>query len=464
MNRLPFRGNATPITLMVTLLLSCITDDDDGQPTTVRIGAVVPMTGALGSGRWEQLLDLAEQDMNAAAVQADVDFRFEIAVVDSNTNAVVAKPRAQELVDHFGVKAIITTTSADHIAIHRTYYDDETTNDLHVPLIGAATASPLINLESASDPASRNDESWSYRVVMSSGEEAAALAERIVELGDRNGDDQLNIGIISDTSAGNVALAAAVADAIDRRWIGAQIEQRYVSDTVDPETYDWNATIDALVDDLDGAFGLQQGFPDVVIEIAFPQLAIAITRAYCSAQSDAPLFHLHGLRSLSTQALQDVAEVCGSSLDTMEGVAYSLSDNEIYGPAFQQAWATFTGRDLVMFDATVYDAAVIAMLAVASARQGVVHPDDITGAMVRDALPFVQTRQARLIEPDALATGLGVLIDGASINYDGISGPCNFDTNGNVRQRIERYELRNGTFVITERLDCVSDSSCPPEP
>ena len=50
---------------------------------------------------------------------------------------------------------------------------------------------------------------------------------------------------------------------------------------------------------------------------------------------------------------------------------------------------------------------------------------------------------------------------GKPFDYQGASGPCDFDSRGDVVAQLARFQVRGGRFVDVERFDCLRDPSCP---
>jgi len=50
---------------------------------------------------------------------------------------------------------------------------------------------------------------------------------------------------------------------------------------------------------------------------------------------------------------------------------------------------------------------------------------------------------------------------GKAIDYQGASGPCDFDARGDVVAQLARFRVQ-GQFVDVEKFDCVADRECPP--
>jgi hypothetical protein len=53
---------------------------------------------------------------------------------------------------------------------------------------------------------------------------------------------------------------------------------------------------------------------------------------------------------------------------------------------------------------------------------------------------------------------------GGAINYEGASGPVDFDANGNVWVKLALYAGVDGAFVDVQKFDCVRDPTCPAIP
>lgn len=59
------------------------------------------------------------------------------------------------------------------------------------------------------------------------------------------------------------------------------------------------------------------------------------------------------------------------------------------------------------------------------------------------------------------ALAVQTILGGGTINYDGASGPVDFDALGNVASKFAEFEVIGGEFVETTKYDCISDPSCP---
>jgi hypothetical protein len=115
------------------------------------------------------------------------------------------------------------------------------------------------------------------------------------------------------------------------------------------------------------------------------------------------------------------------------------------------------------WDAAVYDGAFMFALATLKAAQGLADPTSVPGAAVRDAMNELNTGGAEEIRigPDEFAKAARAIAEGRPINYEGASGPCDFDAYGRAKNRISHWQVTGGQAVDIGVYDCVKDASCP---
>jgi len=67
---------------------------------------------------------------------------------------------------------------------------------------------------------------------------------------------------------------------------------------------------------------------------------------------------------------------------------------------------------------------------------------------------------------NALADAIGAIIQNPTVNlnYDGGSGPVDFDAAGDVRSRVVQWTVQGGQFVEQQVYDCVTSPACPQAP
>ena len=91
------------------------------------------------------------------------------------------------------------------------------------------------------------------------------------------------------------------------------------------------------------------------------------------------------------------------------------------------------------WNAQVYDSAALLLLAIARAGS-------LEGPAIRDALfdvsaPGPDTEGERVVRPGGLGDGLAAIAKGLDVNYQGASGPVDFEDFGNVRSDYELYRF-----------------------
>jgi hypothetical protein len=83
-------------------------------------------------------------------------------------------------------------------------------------------------------------------------------------------------------------------------------------------------------------------------------------------------------------------------------------------------------------------------------------------------VPSTQDSNRRVVTAGAaaLAEVIAAIIDEPhmNINYDGASGPVDFDAAGNVSSRSALWSIQGQKFVEPIVYDCVTSSACPQAP
>jgi branched-chain amino acid transport system substrate-binding protein len=172
-----------------------------------------------------------------------------------------------------------------------------------------------------------------------------------------------------------------------------------------------------------------------------------------------PVLHYHTFRI--SAALQSL----GSLGDGATGVSHVSLDGP-GGAAFQQEYEAYYGIPTVYRDAIYYDAAMSLMLAAMIASHDLAEPTAVTGAQIRDAMKLINDPAGTVIYPGAeeFAKAIDLVKAGKTINYEGGSGPMDYDPSGNVLGRLAQYRAENSEFIDVAKFDCVKDALCPQMP
>ena len=419
---------------------------------------------------WFDAAALATAHANAGLAQLGKSLQFNLATSDSTNNPSVTVTRATELVRTANAKAIITDSSQDDVALNTIYYDNDPSNDLNVPIIGMTCTAPSINNPTAvntADPVNqatlRNGLGWNFRTVMNSDLQATVITRIAYSRaagGDLNGDGKFKIGFYGTSSAGaGTGFATGIRAALDTLQLPTApiLEEVYSPATLDPNTYNFAADLAMLTDNKNQATGMVDGYPDVIVIITFPQYNAAIVKAYLNGGNTIPLLQTHTARFYSTLV------AAGSVFEGQEGTSPTVLDNGSSGSVFATAYQDMTGVAPQYLDANTYDSAMLIMLASVLASKGLADPTQVTGTQIRDALRQVNAPRGTIVRtgPDEFAKAVKLIEAGTAINYEGASGPVDFDANLNIIDRVAHWKVVNKQYVEVEKYDCVASPSCP---
>jgi hypothetical protein len=473
---------AGPLALGAALLTgalaaACGGDESAGSGRTVVLGAVIDQTGSIARPAWKAAVELAIDDANAGLRQAGGyhDLVFELGFTDSTNDPTVALMRGTELVRIDAAKGLVADTSADDIELNRTHYDDDPNNDLGVPIICMACTSPSINNAGAADPADlvktntwRNAMGWNFRTSADSDPEAVALlnaAHGLGNAGDTNSDGKWKISVYAIDDAYGNGFFAGFERGRDANYPGLILEKVNHPRQVDANTHDWAGDLSKLTDDRNEQTAAVDGRPDAIVEVTFPLFAASITRSYIDAGNTVaaiPFLHHHNWRHDQTLVkLQSV------DIDGHIGVSHAVLDNcEQSGQTFRSALLARTGKKPGFWDAQAYDAMMSLALATVIALHtgGLTDPIGLVGAQLRDAMPAISRAGGEKIYAGAaeFARAVAAIRAGGAIDYEGPSGPLDFDALGNVRNKFVLFEVVANDFTDKEAYDCVADlASCP---
>ena len=459
-------GRRIAVLLITASLLACGPGTAAGPFKTLNIGAVIDRTGTNAEPSWGDSIRLAERNANAGFKKANPtsEMRFKILLADSANEPSISVSRSLDLVQNQGAKALILDTSQADVAVNKTAYDADPANDLNVPTQCGGCTSGTINNKAAIDvdpvtqAALRNTKGWNFRSIMSTKLISQILVRLMLQNngGDVNGDGKFKITYVgSDETFGRGAIK-------DLKTFAAQlhptpapiIEELYHPRDADPNSFDWGDLARQTSDNQTN--GTPDGAPDYVVIANFAQQQAAFVRAYKQGGYPAPMLHYHTFRI--SAALQSL----GSIGDGEMGVSHVLLDGA-GGDTFLQEYEAYYGIPAVYRDAIYYDAALTLLLATVIASEGLPDRTLVTGDKVRDAMKKLSDPTGEPVGTgsDEFARAVGLIAAGKAINYQGASGPMDYDANGNVVGRLAQYKANNGEFVDVARFDCVKDPLCP---
>ena len=412
--------------------------------------------------------------MNAALVAAGhTDISFQVVVSDSRNDPPTAVARSTALVRQQGAKALVLDTSQNTIAVNSLAYDSDPTNDLSVPTQCSSCTSGSINNPTATnaDPvqqlALRNSQKWQFRNIMASSLSALVIDRDLLKLGtaaaDVNGDGKVKIAFYnSDEAFGN----SSVSDAIKYAQLlqtnpPLLYEQHKFPSTANLNSYDWAADMELLTNNFNERTNTSDGVPDFIVVPTFAQYYIPILKTWQISGFNQRVPRIACFANLRTQSAVNALGTYGVGIEGISTISITANPS---GDIFAQEVMDSMQRTPSFREADFYDNALTMLLGAWRAAQTLPDPTAVTGAQIRDAMPGLADLSAMIVRPGvaSLTTAVQALDAGATINYEGASGPIDYDANQNVKNQLSHYRIvENELIADLETYDCikVSDAS-----
>ena len=188
-----------------------------------------------------------------------------------------------------------------------------------------------------------------------------------------------------------------------------------------------------------------EGNPDVLVTVSYPgQAEIYLREALEGDYADTFLF-VDGVKSDDM-----VQAIGGGKLDGTLGTAPGAPDSPDR-QAFYNAYTLTFGVEAPQepYLAETYDAVVL--IALAAAKAGTT-TDSVA---IRDALRDVANPPGEVVGPGlaGIQKALSLIASGQDINYEGASGPVDFDENGDVSGPIEVWTVEGDAVKSTGRFE-----------
>jgi ABC-type branched-subunit amino acid transport system substrate-binding protein len=450
--------------LFLSLALAGCKSSEPPAPAipTIVLGQDIDRTGSMATPSWANSIRLAVNSANLALKQEGRALRFEVAEANSGNSPEHARTAAIQLVKQQRAKAIITDSSQDDIAVNALAYDGDPSHELDVPVVCMACTTPDINNPEAEDrdpvkqAALRNLKGWNFRTTMSSVYQVPVLARML--LASSHG-DRFKLSIYASDDPYGRGFSDALKTGLLKVRPRAFIEQVYHDVNVNPAEYDWAADVAKAIDNHNESTGKNDGPPDTVVEITFPKFAIGFTKAFLASGSKVRLVHTHNFR------VARVLETLKGAVEDQEGTSQAVLGEGSSAQVFAQDLKALTGEAPAFRDSGAYDAATTLMLAALFAAQQnqLADPSQVTGAQIRDAMRAINNPQGETVNAgtDGFTRAVQLIAAGKPVNYQGASGPCDYDAHGDVVAHLARFQVQGGRFADVERFDCVRNSSCP---
>jgi ABC-type branched-subunit amino acid transport system substrate-binding protein len=181
-----------------------------------------------------------------------------------------------------------------------------------------------------------------------------------------------------------------------------------------------------------------QDDPDMLMVVGYPESGVQIFRDFYSdySQDAADVIVPDGLRAKSLPG--DV----GNSMRNVWGTAPKAA-----GPGQDYFADQFGGDPSAAFASQSFDAAAVLMLANAAAGEN-------NGEAIRDEMMNVANPGGEEVTPESLVDGMSKAANGTEIQYKGVSGPVDFDENGDMKAAVyELFRYQEGGLESTDEIE-----------
>ncbi|MGA9521122.1 MAG: ABC transporter substrate-binding protein [Myxococcaceae bacterium] len=375
------------------------------QEETIKIGALASATGELASTGLANLeaMNLAVAEINAAG--GVLGRKLEIVHRDDGGDPVKAKAAAEALVTE-EVKMVVGAQGSAF-----TLAGAEVLSPAGIPQISPSSTSPLLTVF--------EDDGYLFRACPSDAFQGKLIAQR-----SRIRGHQTAAVLFSGGPYGE-----GFANAFKQDFEAA-------GGTVFSHRFETGQT--SFADLLAAVF---ENSPDAIVLVAYPVDGPRIVKEYITGFPDRGAFWFFG----DAIAVQDFVDGVGASGFTFshEGTVPALPSGarfDAFAGAYQARYGKTAGGGT--YAAQAYDAVYLAALAM---EQG----GKAESAAIRDAL--------RSVSAGGTPFGAGQFKDavaaikaGQDIDYDGASGPVDFDEAGDVSAPYDIWQVKNGAIVVTE--------------
>ncbi len=454
---------------LLAAALSCTSESEkekEGTTSVIKLGAILDRTGSSGTPSWTEAAKMAVSHLNDALKAEGKPVRFELLAADSKSIPDTAVAHAREFVDD-GAKGLLIDLTANYTALMKLQYDDDTDKHLNVPIVGIAATSPAVLNPAAVNPdpltqaAFRDEQRWSFRTTMSTAAQGLVMAQILKgrgKSGDIDGNGKVKLSIVLSNDPYGQGSTGAVKGAMAQLLPDALIETVAIDPMVSPNDIAYYGSIlDKALDSKNEQSNVDDGPPDMIISAALPDFAISFTKSYAQSGSDVALVNMGSLRS------GKAVEALGSDANGKEGCSVIQTDTSDSGDTFKRDFRAWTDSSILAnFDASAYDAVVALGLAALIASNDLEDASTVEAEAVRDAVRSTSEASGEIVGTGVTELGRAVKLigKGQAINYEGASGPVDFDESGNTKVRWVHFFIKGGSFQDDVVYDCVESATC----
>ncbi|HXH12632.1 MAG TPA: ABC transporter substrate-binding protein [Alphaproteobacteria bacterium] len=380
----------------------------------IKIGTLIPLTGALAEfgPNFRKAADLAAAHLNEAGLS------LQLVHADDETSAIPAVAAARKLVDIDKVPAIVGA-AASGVTIP---VAESVTIPSKVVQISNASTSPLITVL----PADKGQD-FLFRTCPSDALQGVVLGKLAAELRYKRA-----AAMYVNNPYGQ-GLAEQFKKSFEKR--GGKVVAMVPHDEAPAPTY---------VAELRRA---AKEKPDVLAAISYPGHATIYLREAIEGNYIKKFLFCDG-----TKSLEVVKAIGEKHAEGMMGTAPGSVLTDSYNVFLAEYGKAYGEVPPLPFMTNMYDAVAVIGLGIKAAQLAGVQA--INGVAIRDHLRRVATPPGETVGagPANLQKAFQLLEEKKDINYEGASGSCDFDDNGDVVTPIEVWRFAGGK-ITTVRLE-----------
>jgi len=397
------------LVLGLVLLSLVVSNACAGGAKGLKIGVLMSMTGDLASYGPDisKGVELAKKHLNEAG--GILGGNVETVIKDDQTNPTAGVDAAKKLIELDKVPAIVgalssgvTMAVAESAAVPN-----------KVVLISPASTSPAV--------AALKDDNYVYRTTPSDALQGVVLGKLAYDLGFKK----------AASLYVNNAYGQGLADEFAKAYakLGGRVT---ASVAIEQEQPSYDAELKKATADT----------PDVLLALSYPESAKVYLKQAIEKNYAKKFLFCDG-----TKSPEMVTAIGASYLEGMYGTAAGPEESDLtkwFADVYKAAYGQLPPKPYI---GEAYDAAVIIALAAQKAGKA-------DGKAIRDALKFVANPPGEKIgpKPEDLKKAIQLIKDGKDIDYDGVAGPQDFDTNGDVISTIQIWKIVKGA-IIADRYE-----------
>ena len=384
-------------------------------PINLTVGNLVPLTGDLApyGEAGEKAGNLASEQIDAAIKTVGNEDKVKLVTEDGQSEDQGGVQAARKLIADGA-----TCISGDYASTATVAVARSVTIPEGVMLISpASTADALSDIE---------DEGLFARTAPPDGLQGVALADRMEKvLGNLKG-KTINIGARNDLYG--TGFADSLAEELEAR--GAKVGAKVI---YDPEQPSYNSEANEIV----------AGNPDNYVIIDFPETFAKLGPALVRTGKWSPkdTFITDGLSST------DLTELVGpEATEGLQGTAPGTFKGEAPN-AFDKLYEEAPGPPRNLFDSGVFDNVILCYL-------GALAAESTAGDAIAESIVDVTGPPGNKFTFEQLPDAIEAIENGEDINYEGASGPIDWDENGDLSKYIYTVsEFKGGKLDEIETVE-----------